>query len=269
MLPWTQLLFLMLGGVIGGFISGQRDGLEHKVRLPGTGRRVEMGIVGDVLIGAATSLAAYGVASTLVTIPPGNEPPLLLKLISFGTITGFTGIQLLSSISSRFVRDLQGIKKRVQSLERREESLWKSSRADSLREHGRYDEAEREFENALKLDPDNDLAVIGLAKVFRWTDKTDQAIETLTDFINRKPNARAIYNRACYKLLLDQRREAFSDLKWAIQIDPFYFQYAQKDEDFKSVRSDPEFPGFTSPPEALSRQSHKLREHQEETHESQ
>ncbi len=244
MTVWEEILTLLCAGVLGGVVFGLRVCPEHKLRLPRTGRRIELGIVGDAIVGAATSLAASGVASSTNLISLTGDPsnPALLKLVSFGIISGYAGIQLLSGISSRLVQDLQGVKERVESVERREESLWKCSRADSLREHGRYDEAEREFNEALRLDPDNDLAVIGLAKVFRWKGQRERAIQLLTELIDKNPNAsRAIYNRACYKALLNQSSEAIADLKRAIQIDPFYAPYAQKDPDFDSLRSDPEF----------------------------
>jgi tetratricopeptide (TPR) repeat protein len=270
MYPWQQMLVLLSGGVIGGFIAGQRDCSQHKILLP-SGRKIELGIIGDALIGAATSLSVYGaaIASKLASIPEDNDTHLLLKLIAVGIIAGFAGIPLLSGISDRLVRDVQGVKKRVESVERKEESLRKSIRGDSLLEQKRYEEAERIFNDALSLDPDNELAVIGLAKVFRWTGRIEQAILLLTEFINRKRDAsRAIYNRACYKALLNQNREAISDLKRAIQLDPFYHQYAQKDPDFESIRSDPEFPGFTSAPEAPIKQLDQPRERREETHEN-
>lgn len=249
--PWEQMIILLFTGLVGGCVAAQRDCSEHKIRLPGTGRRVELGVIGDALIGATTSLATYGVAvaSTLITVPPDNDPHLSLKLGSFGIITGFAGIQLLSGISSSLVRDVQGVKDRVQSLELREKSLSKTIRADFLRENDRFDEAEKEFNEALKLDPDNDLAVIGLAKVFRKKSKLDQAVQLLTEFIDRSPHSsRAIYNRACYELLLGRRSNALSDLNLATQISPDYCEYAQNDPDFASLRSDPEFIRITSAP---------------------
>jgi tetratricopeptide (TPR) repeat protein len=245
------MIILLFAGLVGGCVAAQRDCSEHKIRLPRTGRRLELGIIGDALIGATTSLAMYGaaVASTLISVPQDSDPHLFLKLGSFGIITGFAGIQLLSGISSSLVRDVQGVKERVQSLELREKSLSKTIRADFLRENDRFEESEKEFSEALRLDPDNDLAVIGLAKVFRRLNRLDQAVQLLTEFIDRSPSSsRAIYNRACYKLLLGQRSDAISDLKRAAQISPDYCEYAKKDQDFASLWSDPEFLRITAAP---------------------
>jgi tetratricopeptide (TPR) repeat protein len=270
--PWVQaLLALLCGGVIGGFIAGQRDCLEHKIRLPITGRRIELGVLGDILIGAGACIATFGIAvqSHLLAIPLQNEPYWLIKLTAIGIITGFTGIKLLSGISSRIVNEVEDVKESVKSLERREESLRKSTRGDSLRENGRYIEAEREYRDALKLDPDNDLAVIGLAKVFRWTGRVDEAIQQLTEFIDRQPTAsRAIYNRGCYEALLNRKRAAISDLTRAIQLDPYYRQYAQKDQDLDNLRDDPEFPSLQLPVLTLSENSGQRREHREEKREN-
>lgn len=96
--------------------------------------------------------------------------------------------------------------------------------------------------DANRVDPNNERAVIGLAKVFRWTHRVERAIETLTDYIDKKPEAsRAIYNRACYKLLLNQRNEALLDFERAVELDPYYSSYALTDPDFTKVREDANF----------------------------
>jgi tetratricopeptide (TPR) repeat protein len=269
---WVQaLLALLCGGIIGGLIAGQRDCSKHKIRLPITGNELELGILGDILIGAGACLATFGIAvqSHLFVLPQTDDDYRFIKLIAVGIITGFAGIQLLSGISSRLVRDVEDVKESVKSLELREASMRQSRRADSLRENGRYDEAEREYREALRLDPDNDTAAIGLAKVLRWTSRTDQAIQLLTEFIGRKPTAsRAIYNRACYKALLNRRREAIADLTRAIQLDPYYRQYAQKDQDLDNLQGELDFPRLPPGPQTLSRNSGQLHEYQEETREN-
>jgi len=227
--------------------------------MPLTGRLIELGIVGDVLIGAATSIASYtaALASHLIERPTDHA---ILKVSSIGIITGFAGIHLLSSLSDKIVQEVQGVKKRVQllaqgeiRLENKQESLRAYIRGEQLRADRRYDEAEQYFNEALKLDPDNDPAVIGLAKVYRakGTPKggaieraqVQRAIALLTQLIERKPYvSQAIYNRACYNVLLGQNPDAISDLKRAIELDHFYVQYAQTDPDLDRLRSDQEFP---------------------------
>lgn len=69
----VEITALLSAGVFGGFISGMRECAEHKIRLPRSGRRIELGIVGDAVIGAAASVATYTVqllpdSSTLQTI---------------------------------------------------------------------------------------------------------------------------------------------------------------------------------------------------------
>src|SRR5436190_1476978 len=102
---WAEMMILLCGGVIGGVISGLGDCPEHKIRLPGSGSRIELGIVGDALVGSATSLAAftYTVTLGLVDLTKQDDHLLLIKLSSVGIITGFAGIKLLSNISSRLV----------------------------------------------------------------------------------------------------------------------------------------------------------------------
>jgi tetratricopeptide (TPR) repeat protein len=220
---------------------------------------IELGILGDALIGAATSVATYAAAVASHLINPVTDH-VILKLSSFAIITGFAGIRLLSSLSDKLVQEVQGVKKDVQllvqgeiRLERKQESLRAYIRGEQLRVDERYDEAEQYFSEALNLDPDNDPAVIGLAKVYRakGTPKggaieralVQRAIGILTQLIERKPYAsQAIYNRACYNVLLGQNPEAISDLKRAIELDRFYVRYAQTDPDLDRLRSDQEFP---------------------------
>jgi len=238
----VELIALVGAGVCGGFISGMRECGEHKIRLPRSGRRIELGIAGDAIIGAAASVATYTVAIASRLIDPPTDPHGLLKVVSVGVVAGFAGIHLLSNISNRLIRDLKGVKEQVRYLETTEESLWIAERGDDLLRDRRYEAAEREFIEANRVDPNNERAVIGLAKVFRWTHRLERSVETLNDFIEKKPEAsRAIYNRACYKLLLNQPSEALLDLERAINLDPYYSSYALTDPDFNNVRHDATF----------------------------
>ena len=58
------------------------------------------------------------------------------------------------------------------------------------------------------------------------------------------------YDIACYESLLGRRDEAIANLKTAIERDPRIAQHAPKDEDFASLREDPEFLAITGEPGA-------------------
>jgi tetratricopeptide (TPR) repeat protein len=70
----------------------------------------------------------------------------------------------------------------------------------------------------------------------------DLAVQALTEAVQMKADYyAAFYDRACAYSVLGKREEALSDLKRAIDLADFLKAEAQKDEDFKSLRDDPEF----------------------------
>ena len=50
------------------------------------------------------------------------------------------------------------------------------------------------------------------------------------------------YNAACFEADTGNREAAIAHLKRAVELDPQAAEYAAKDEDFDSIRDDPEFP---------------------------
>lgn len=70
-----------------------------------------------------------------------------------------------------------------------------------------------------------------------------KAREHLAAVIAEEPDEwRGHYNAACLEALTGNRDAAFEHLRRAIELEPEAKDYAAKDEDFDSLRGDPEFP---------------------------
>ncbi len=100
------------------------------------------------------------------------------------------------------------------------------------------------YDKALKIDRDNEAALIGKAKAYRRLSDWNNAISILDSIIEKNPNAeRAYYNRACYKNLSQKytKRDVLDDLGMAISKFDKYCQYAIVDDDFKNIIDDAQF----------------------------
>jgi tetratricopeptide (TPR) repeat protein len=76
----------------------------------------------------------------------------------------------------------------------------------------------------------------------------DEAIALMQRDAEAHPDHPALlYNLACYEALADRRDDAVAHLARAIELNPRFREFAEKDEDFASLRGDPRFS------EALSR----------------
>lgn len=141
---------------------------------------------------------------------------------------------------------LADISKKIKEIEYRLESFELYNRAEELRIARRLREAEFFYKEALQRTPKGQnaqLARIGLAKIYRRRNDWKRAIGMLDVVLAENPkNARAHYNRACYFHLSGQSKERVLDeLKRACELSDYYGEYALQDEDFESIRTDPEF----------------------------
>jgi tetratricopeptide (TPR) repeat protein len=71
-------------------------------------------------------------------------------------------------------------------------------------------------------------------------DKGRQAMEAAV--AERPDQWQGYFNAACYESLTGNKETAIDYLRRAIELDPQALEAAQKDEDFDSIRDDPEFP---------------------------
>jgi hypothetical protein len=112
------------------------------------------------------------------------------------------------------------------------------------------------LESYLKSHPTNRRAAITLASIYRVDEDLGCAIAVLDRFLKAKADlqeldkdyADALYNRACYKLLVSAstgdvryKNQAYEDLKKSAEISPPKTVDAQSDEDLKPLWQEERF----------------------------
>jgi tetratricopeptide (TPR) repeat protein len=76
----------------------------------------------------------------------------------------------------------------------------------------------------------------------------EQARQILAEGLVAHPESASIhYNLACLEAVADQREAALDELRQAIDLDPRAANWARDDEDFSSLRGDPEFDTLAAP----------------------
>lgn len=110
---------------------------------------------------------------------------------------------------------------------------------------GRWQEAVDLFQKLLEGDPPPGLrkgALLGLGWCAKRLGRLDRAIECLETLCRRFPEeAIGPYNLACYYALDGRRDKVIDLLHRAIRMESGYRALARKEEDFCSLREDPEF----------------------------
>lgn len=238
------LAIIMTSGAFGGLIFGLFTQSTYKVRVPFSGKLLEVGFVGDMIVGVGAAISIFFVAGPLFNLKFNIEmdAQAYLQIIALGIISGFTGIRLLSSMSDKLLERISEIDERIEHVEKYDEISELLSQADYLQQIN-PESSLIFYDKSLKIDPENESVLIGKAKSLKRLNRFKEAITILTQVIENNPNAeRAYYNRACYKALSPQfdKNEVFVDLRKAISILNVE-GFAYSDPDFKSLYDDPEF----------------------------
>ena len=248
MQPLTAtLLAIVASGSIGGILLGMILKTSHKIRIPFIGQLLELGFLGDGLVGAGASMAVFFLAAPLLDISVIGERALdqWLKIISLGVFSGILGIKLVTASATHVVVRLAGLEDRVEQIVIRERLNEITGHAESLATEKRFEHALAKYDEALRIDPRSEVAHIGKALVLFNRCKWDEAINTLSNFLETNPSAdRAYFDRACYKSASGKYRKAeiLQDLKSAITLDPMYKTYAAlQNKHFENLRNDEEF----------------------------
>lgn len=149
--------------------------------------------------------------------------------------------------------------------EKREEELWQlTTAARTLLKEGRIDEPLRIVDVVLQIKPSHSEALFEKGRILKRLaqvsgkpgDKTllyealDYALKAAAQTPNR---GGPLYNIACYQALLGLGRdEVLKNLKQAIQLNPKLREDARGDDDFVSLKEDPEFKELTKEPPSAS-----------------
>ena len=239
------LLTIITSGGFGGLVFGLHVGNSYKIRLPISGANIELGFLGDILVGVAASVTIFFVAGALfgLQVNQASTTEALIKMIALGVLSGFTGIRVLSSMSSKLIERISKIDERIDQVEL-------SDRVGEIIRHADFllsnnpDRAKIIYDKALLIDPTSEPAMIGLAKSLRRMERLTEAIEVLSEVIELNPKAeRAYYNRACYKHLSSEynKKEVLRDLAKAVTLFDFYREYALEDKDFEDIKNDTDY----------------------------
>ena len=88
-------------------------------------------------------------------------------------------------------------------------------------EDGFYEEAEKEFSEALQKNPDHIMAHLGLATTYIQTGRDTDALQEFNLVIEKNPElAAAIANRGILYDRLGEHKKALSDYRKALELDP-------------------------------------------------
>jgi tetratricopeptide (TPR) repeat protein len=263
---WLVAVFGGLGGVVGGVIRS-----ENKLRLCQINSRasLDLGVAGDIVQGLGGAAAAIflfdGILKTgLEETKPGAQPGALLISVSFlagafgRTVILTAGEKLLLKAeqkaeekATQVVMDLAGTPNAI---------AYTSAALETIKRSGNprdWEAALRFAEQAIQSDPNYANAYIEKGRALKRLGKVQEALETVEEALRRFPNeAKALYNRACYRCLLRQPTSTvLADLKRAIEILPKLKEDARGDHDFDALHGVPEFDqlvtaGSATPPAA-------------------
>lgn len=121
----------------------------------------------------------------------------------------------------------------------------RSMRAECLRSLERYEEGVNVFRELTSEEPQNVAAWVGLGWCLKRSGRLDLARRAMEGMLEANPGeAIGLFNLACYLALEEDRTRAIGYLRRAIRADEHYRSLARAEEDFASLREDPEFRGI-------------------------
>jgi tetratricopeptide (TPR) repeat protein len=237
---------------------------------------LDLGSVGDTLIGIGSAFAVFFVLSGLVVIKNNLqqiELSSIFVLAGMGIVAGAAGKAIFPMLVIK-MKDLIETNKKAANAEKSAVTAQQSAataqqnveiagkkaddaHAESLKLldeafcstgaafiNTDKDAAEVVYNKALGINPRSFRAKIGLAMVRKRQNKLQEAIDLCTEAININPDYPfAYFNRACYKSLLEKPviNDFIDDLKIAIELDVTFRERAASDPDFNAVKDIKEF----------------------------
>jgi tetratricopeptide (TPR) repeat protein len=243
----------------------------------------DIGSLGAALVGATASIVILTVMAGLGVVVEDSHTKLY-KIAAFGVLAGYAGIRLLNPMTRKLVEQIakETAAETAKSFGARnietalnikdgervlaQYALKKDELLDKDREGAVkiLENARKCFDTALQVDPSDTEALMGSANVFRelaevklGKDSTacwEGALRALDSIIARDPGAaQALYNRACYKSLMDRDvTEVIEDLKAAMDIYPKFGERAKADRSFAKVNQTEQFAILTGSPTTKS-----------------
>lgn len=105
--PVPLLLTIVLAGAFGGFVDGLRS--ESVYAISFGKKKLQIGSLGDLLVGATAAIAIFTVADAVFQIKldfQTNAAKEFVKLVAWAVLSGYVGPRLLNPLSERLVRQL-------------------------------------------------------------------------------------------------------------------------------------------------------------------
>lgn len=243
----STILVIAVSGSAGGIILGMTARTSHKLRIPLTGRLIEIAFLGDALVGAAASVALFFVTGPLfnLTLTQEMAHDHWIRVIALGVLSGLAGMKILASSSSHIFERISVLDDRMEQLEKGRKTHELIRQAESLAAENRLEHALARYTEALRINPRNEDALLGKARILNDRCKWDEAITTVSKVLAVNPSSeRAYYDRACYKNATGKhaKEEILQDLKSAVTLDPLYKTYAAlRDNHFQNLQDDESF----------------------------
>ncbi len=123
-----------------------------------------------------------------------------------------------------------------------EPRLFYQLRAEAYRMKQLHAEALRDYERALREDPEDPTLMLGMAWCYKRTGQLGKAIAVTEAAYRVAPDKPLImYNLACYLALAGDRERALAWLGRALRRDQSFRKLVAEETDFDSLRSDPDF----------------------------
>jgi tetratricopeptide (TPR) repeat protein len=263
-----ELLFwIVLGGSIGGVtavlirVRLVNDGLlvdELSARL----RNLLYLAAFSSLIGSAAALAFQWILIGVGKFQSSTQIEDIMFILATSVVAGYVArgiLPMIASQSEKLIGRLESVDKKVEHVGKKLESVDKKVEdvEEDLRETSLLMRAVgNELESYLRSHPTDRRSAIILATICRAHKDLGGAIAILDRFLKAKADlqqfdkdyADALYNRACYNLLLlestrdaKHKDQAYEDLKKSIEISPSNKVDAQSDEDFRPLWQEDRF----------------------------
>lgn len=263
-----ELLFwIVLGGSIGGVtavlirVRLVNDGLLVD-ELSARSRNLLYLAAFSSLIGSAAALAFQWILIGVGKFQSSTQIEDIMFILATSVAAGYVArgiLPMIASQSEKPIGRLENIDKKVEHVGKKLESVDKKVEdvEEDLRETSLLMRTVgNELESYLRSHPTDRRSAIILATICRAHKDLGGAIAILDRFLKAKADlpqfdkdyADALYNRACYNLLLSEstrdakhKDQAYEDLKKSIEISPPNKVDAQSDEDFRPLWQEDRF----------------------------
>ena len=168
-----------------------------------------------------------------------------LRIVSLGVLSGLAGVKLLTGRKSHIIERIAVLDDRIEGVEKGGKVNELIRRADSLAADNRLEHALATYNEVLSIDPRNEPAQFGKARVYGERSQWDKVISTVSRILATNPSSKqAYYERARYKNMAGKyaKEEVLQDLKSAVSLDPHFKNYAAlHDQYFENLREDDDF----------------------------